>query len=339
VDFWATETVIQRLERELAISYPQFLDHYDVDLRYIAGPTYIGPALEDNTDIWGVKRSVLTVGCNDGSEVYSEVMEPPLSKADTLEDIEKYRNWPDADWFDYTVVESQCDAILREKRIVVFMGDRLNRVAQLKPSMYLRGTEEMFLDIALRQEMTQAIFKKIKDFYLAYLKRILDAAKGKIDIVLTGDDFGGQNGLLISPQAWRTLIKPGFAEYISLIKSYNAIAMHHTCGSVLGIIPDMIECGLDVLQSIQPEAKNMALADLKTKFGERICFHGGISIQRTMPYGSPDEIRREVKRIADIVKAEGGYIFCTSHNIQADTPLESVQALMTAYLDYGRMTG
>ena len=190
----------------------------------------------------------MTVGYNEGLEVYSEVMEPPLSKADTLEDIEKYRNWPDPDWFDYAVVESQCDAILREKRIGVFMGDRLNRVAQLKPTMYLRGAEEIFWDIAVRQEITQAIFKKIKDFYLAYLKRILDAAKGKIDIVLTGDDFGRQNGLLISPQAWRTLIKPGFAEYIGLIKSYNAIAMHHTCGSVLEIIPDMIECGLDVLQ-------------------------------------------------------------------------------------------
>ena len=337
VDFWATETVIQRLECELGMSYAQFLDHYDVDLRYIEGPAYIGPPLEEGADIWGVKRSVVTVGYNEGSEVYSEVTEPPLSKADTLEDIEKYRNWPDPDWFDYAVVESQCDAVLREKRIVVFMGDRLNRVAQLKPTMYLRGTEEIFRDIAVRQEITQAIFKKIKDFYLAYLKRILDAAKGKIDIVLTGDDFGGQNGLLIGPQAWRTLIKPGFAEYISLIKSYNAIVMHHTCGSVLGIIPDMIECGLDVLQSIQPEAKNMALADLKAKFGERVCFHGGISIQKTMPYGSPDEIRQEVKRIADIVKPDGGYIFCTSHNIQADTPQENVQALMTAYLDYGRI--
>ena len=113
--------------------------------------------------------------------------------------------------------------------------------------------------------------------------------------------------------------------------------MHHTCGSVVEIIPDMIECRLDVLQSIQPEASRMSLVNLYEMFGERICFQGGVSIQKTMPYGSCDEIRREVKAIADVVKQRGGYIFCTSHNIQADTPAENIATLLEAYLQYGRM--
>lgn len=337
VDFWATNAVLDRLTCELGLTPARFLDYYDVDLRYIDGPRYIGPPLEEGADIWGVKRSAVVAGSDGRSETYSEVMEPPLSRADCIEDIEKYNHWPSPDWFDYSVIEGQCEAILKEKRVVVFMGDRLNRVAQVKPAMYLFGTEKLFVDLAVQEKIVQTVFRKIREFYRAYLERILSAAKGKIDIVLTGDDFGAQNGLLISPEMWRASIKPGFREYVSLIKYYNVVAMHHTCGSVVDIIPDMIECGLDVLQSIQPEATGMSLSDLRKKFGNALCFQGGISVQKTMPYGTPDEIRHEVKHIADIVKPDGGYIFCTSHNIQADTSVENITALMDAYLEYGKM--
>ena len=234
------------------------------------------------------------------------------------------------------VIEQQCDAVLEKNRVVVFMGDRLNRVAQLKPAMYLRGSEMIFVDLAARQEMAETIFRKIREFYLAYLERILLAARGKIDIVLTGDDFGAQEGLLLSDGMWRRYIKPGFTEYIDLIKRHNAVAMHHSCGSVVDIIPDMIEAGLDILQSIQPEARGMSLANLKKKFAKEICFQGGISIQKTMPFGSPADIRSEVSRLANVVKPDGGYIFCTSHNIQADTPIENIITLMEAYLEHGR---
>jgi len=336
VDFWATPIVIQRLERDLDISYEQFLDRYDVDLRYIEGPKYVGPPLEPGTDIWGVSRSQVNVGGRDGAEIYSEVTQAPLARAETVEAIEAYSRWPDPDWYDYSVLEAQCDTVRDGEHVVAFMGDRLNRVAQLKPAMYLRGTEEIFVDMISREEIARAVFRKIREFYLVYLERILDAARGKIDIVVAGDDFGAQRGLLVPAEMWRTFIKPGFAEYIELIKSYGAIAMHHTCGSVAEIIPDMIACQLDVLQSIQPEAANMAFSDLKRQFGDKLCFHGGISIQKTMPFGSPEDVRREVKAIADTVKPDGGYIFCTAHNLQADTSTENVLALMEAYLQYGR---
>lgn len=337
IDFWATAAVAQNLETERGKPYAQFLDNYDVDLRYIEGPTYIGPPLAPQTDIWGVERTAVAAGLPGQSESYSEVTKAPLSDAGTSEDIEAYDHWPDPDMFDYDVIEQQCDVILQRNRIVVFMGDRLNRVAQLKPAMYLRGTENIFVDLAVKQEIAETVFRRIRGFYLGYLERILRAAAGKIDIVLTGDDFGAQNGLLISADMWRKFIKPGFADYIDLIKRHKTIAMHHTCGSVIDIIPDMIECRLDILQSIQPEANGMSLANLKKMFGKSICFQGGVSIQKTMPYGSRDQIQHEVKSIADIVKQDGGYIFCTSHNIQADTPVENIITLMEAYLRYGRM--
>ncbi len=336
IDFWATSSVIQSLERVLGKTYAAFLDDYDVDFRYIEGPAYIGPTLDQGVDIWGVARSTVVAGAAEHSESYAEVAKAPLNDAECPADIESYGHWPDADMFDYDVIEQQCDAILQKKRVVVFMGDRLNRVAQLKPAMYLRGSEKIFVDLAIREEIAETIFIKIKEFYLAYLERILRAARGKIDIVLTGDDFGAQEGLLLSADMWRRFIKPGFTDYIDLIKHRKAAAMHHSCGSVIDIIPDIIESGLDILQSIQPEARGMSLANLKKKFAKDICFQGGVSIQKTMPFGSPADIRREVSRIADVVKPDGGYIFCTSHNIQADTPIENVIALMEAYLEHGR---
>ena len=338
IDFWATATVIQHLETVSGKPYVAFLDDYDVDLRYIDGPAYMGPPLAQGTDIWGVNRAPVAAGSSEQSESYSEVTKAPLSDAESPEAIEAYAHWPSPDMFDYDIVEQQCDAILQDDRVVVFMGDRLNRVAQLKPAMYLRGTENILVDLAINREIVEALFSRIKEFYLAYLERTLRAARGKIDIVLTGDDFGAQNGLLISADMWREFVKPGFADYIDLIKRHETLGMHHTCGSVADIVPDMIECGLDILQSIQPEAEGMSLAELKRLFGRDLCFQGGISIQKTMPYGSPDDIRREVKSIADIAKQDGGYIFCTSHNIQADTPVEKIVTLMEAYLEYGRIS-
>jgi len=335
VDFWATCSVIRQLEQHRGKPHPTFLDDYGVDLRYIEGPVYTGPVLPPGTDIWGVERAAVAVGSPGQSESYSEAREAPLAGAETPVDIESYTHWPDPDMFDYGVVEQQCDAILKENRVVVFMGDRLNRIAQLKPAMYLRGTENIFIDLAARQDMAATIFRKITDFYLSYLERILKAARGKIDIVLTGDDFGAQEGLLTSAGMWREFIRPGFSSYVALVKRHRAMAMHHTCGSVVDIIPDMIDCGLDILQSIQPEARGMSLAVLKKRFGKHLSFQGGVSIQKTMPYGSPADIRNEVRNLARAAGPDGGYIFCTSHNIQADTPIANVITLMDAYMEYG----
>lgn len=336
IDFWASRSMIRRLEQGTGLSYEAFLDHHDIDLRYIPGPEYVGSLLEDDRDIWGVRRTTVRVQVQDGTESYQEVSESPLSALLDLEQIEHYPHWPSPDAFDYSVIESQCDRIRDQGRVVVFMGDRLNRIAQLKPTMYLRGIEDTFVDLKLHPEIAHAILRKIREFYLVYLERILEAAHGKIDIVLTGDDFGSQKGLLISPQSWRTFIEPGFAAYMDLVKQNGVKTMHHTCGSVVEIIPDLIECGLDILQSIQPEAKDMSLAALKAEFGQDLCFHGGMSIQKTMPFGTPEEIRREVKGIAESIRPDGGYIYCTAHNIQADTSLESVHALLAAYHEYGR---
>lgn len=341
IDIWMSRGFKKKLLSSTGVTEEAFLDAHDVDLRYIEGPRYVGPPLREyadgsGEDIWGVRRKTMTVQMAGGTEVYEEVADSPLAAATTLEDINSYGHWPSPDWFDYTPIEAQCDAIRDRERVVVFQGDRMNRVAQLKPAMYVRGIEQIFVDMTLDPDMADAVFGKIRSFYLAYAARIFEAANGKIDIILTGDDFGSQNGPLVSPGMWIRFLGQGFSDYVALARSHGVKVMHHTCGSVRPIIPLMIERGLDVLQSIQPEASDMDPAVLKRDFGDRIAFHGGISIQRTMPFGTPEDVRREVRAKMATLGEGGGYVLCTSHNIQADTTLENLEALLGAYHEYGR---
>jgi len=340
VDFWASAGFRARIKSELGMSFEDFLDGQDVDFRYIPGPSYVGPPLDGEqsgiaTDIWGVPRKAVTLEVRGQFEHYWEVVAPPLADAATLDEIDAYPHWPSADRFDYRNVESQCDLVREQGRVVVFMGDRLNRIAQLKPAMYIRGPDRIMLDMALEPDLARVLFEKIKAFYMDYLERILTAASGKIDIVLTGDDFGAQQGPLVSPGMWEALLRRGFEEYICLIKAHGAVAMHHTCGSVRALIPQMIECGLDVLQSLQPEVRGMEPAGLKEDYGDRLSFHGGMSIQKTLPYGTPEDVCRAVKHLAQAMGEGGGYVFCTAHNVQADTPMANVLTMLDAYRRYG----
>lgn len=341
IDFWMSAGFEKKLLAGHASSVEQFLDDHDVDLRYIEGPAYIGPPLRTfpgglDEDIWGVRRRTVSVSINGGIETYKEVADSPLATAATVEEMNAYDHWPSADWFDYSTIEAQCEKIRNRGRAVVFMGDRLNRISQLKPAMYLRGLEQIFMDMSLNPELAHAIFARIRNFYCEYARRIFEAARGKLDILLMGDDFGSQNGPLVSPSMWINFLRPGFADYIRIAKSFNLRVMHHTCGSVQPLVGLMADCGLDILQSLQPEALGMNLRELKSQFARRLAFHGGISIQRTMPFGSVKDIRDEVQtRIRDLASG-GGYILCTSHNVQADTSLENVTTLFQAYNDFGK---
>lgn len=340
IDFWMSDGFRRKLESVLNISGKGFLDSHDVDLRYIEGPKYIGPPLRtfphgSEEDIWGVQRKAVTVGTGDAVEVYKELAASPLASPTTVEAIDDYAHWPSADWFDYSNIEEQCERIREAGRVAVFMGDRLNRIAQLKPGMYLRGIEQILVDMRANPEIAEAIFSRIRGFYRVYAERIFDAANGKLDLVLMGDDFGSQNGPLVSPAMWAAFLGDGFGEYVALAKSYGLRVMHHTCGSVRALIPLMIERGLDVLQSLQPEAAGMAARELKAEFGDRLAFHGGMSIQRTLPFGTPADVRDEVRDRVEALAPGGGYILCTAHNVQADTPVANVEALLQAYKDFG----
>jgi uroporphyrinogen decarboxylase len=339
-DCWMSEATKAKIAALLKMDYNDFLEHNDIDIRYIDGPEFIGQArLSGNdaldSDVWGVGRKVVgNEYAEHGSlytEWYKELAFSPLSSQGTLEEIiERYR-WPSADDYDYSSIERQCDAIRDKGRVVAFMGDRLHRISQLKPAMYLRGMENILLDFSLQPELARFIIGNIHNFYHEYAQRILEAAERKIDILVTGDDFGSQEGLLVSPAMWREYLRAGFKSFIDLGKAYDAKVMHHTCGSVYQLIPEMIDCGLDILQSLQPEAKNMDPARIKQEFGEHLCFQGGLSIQRILTSGTPAEVFLHVEDTFRKLAPGGGYIACTSHNIMADVPIANIISLFYAY--------
>ena len=345
IDFWASEGWKAMLQPNRGVSFDEFLDRHDVDLRYVAGPRYVGPPLAAGCDLWGVRRRRIEVPTAHGAETYSEVAESPLAQAQSAEEVLAYRGWPAADWFDYAPVAASAQAVRDAGRVAVFMGDRLSRIAQLKPAMYLRGVEQILLDLVLNPDLAKALIGRIRDFYLDYSRRVYEAAGGLLDIVTTGDDFGTQTGLLISPAMWAEFLGDGFRSFIDLAHDFGLRVMHHTCGSVRALIPSLVERGLDILQSLQPEAAEMDLAAIKRDFGPRkmgpgpifrpLAFQGGISIQRTLPFGSAADIRREVRAAVDALAPGGGYIISTAHNLQADVPVESAETLLAAYHQEG----
>lgn len=352
-DYWATAEVTTRLREHFGLPDTEaLLRQLGIDLRYVEGPAYVGQALrrhEDGSveDLWGVRRLGKTVTGGDYTWTYQHVVQSPLAVAQTAAEVDAYGRWPSPDWWDYSQLLAQCRA--HADYAVVNCGDRLDRTAQLKPMMYLRGMEQAYLDLALYPEVAEAIIGHIVEYFLAYNERVFAAATvaarvagappyataSAVDIFMMGDDFGTQQGPMMSRETWRRFFKPGFAAYIELAHRYGLKVMHHTCGSVVDLIPEFIDCGLDILQSLQPQAAGMDLAKLKREYGRDLCFQGGLDIQGVLPHGTPAEVREHVRRQIAAAGEEGGYILCTAHNLQPDTPLENLLALFAAYEEFG----
>lgn len=342
IDFWASRETWTKLFRRFGVSEMEpILQHFDVDFRYIEGPRYVGKKLAvhpdgSSEDHFGVPRRIVQYGEGERRGTYLELVSSPLSGATSLDEIQRYPKWPSPDDFDYDCVREQARAARETGKIVVFMGDRLNRCAQLKPAMYLRGIEQILIDLLVEPVIARAIFSRIAHFYAEYARRTLEAGQGNIDIFFTGDDFGTQTNLFMAPALWRQLLRDGFKRFIDIGHEYGCKVAHHTCGSIHKILPDITQCGLDILNPLQPEVADMDYRSIKATYGDQICFHGAVSIQRTLPYGTPQDVRAEVKNRAELLSPGGGYIFCTAHNIQADTPIENIEALIAAYSEYGK---
>jgi uroporphyrinogen decarboxylase len=165
---------------------------------------------------------------------------------------------------------------------------------------------------------------------MRYTERILEAGRGRIDLVLCGDDFGTQRGLLISPASFDRIFAAKKKEFFDLVHSYGAKVTHHCCGSSRKLIPRFIECGMDALQTIQAQAAGMDPYELKREFAGRITLHGAVDVQGWLQRATPAEIEREVDRLMDEVGAGGGFIISPSHHIQPDTPLQNVLAFYRA---------
>jgi uroporphyrinogen decarboxylase len=341
-DYYATPEIHRALARHFGLAEPasipgalggsssdlavdEIAERLGSDIRYIHAP-YIGPPppkFDDGSMItlWGIRSRPMP----NEYGAYAEPVGTPYAAWTSVDEVERFP-WPNPDWFDYRAILALC---ARYPDVAIALGgpyvqDFINGVA------YGRGVEQVLLDIASSDPVYLRIVEKRHAFFQAYVERSLQAAGGRIDIVFCGDDFGSQRGLLISPASFDRLFAAKKRELFELAHRYGAKVSHHCCGSSRGLIPRFIQCGMDALQTIQPQAAGMNPYELKREFGDRISLHGAVDVQGWLQRATPAEIESEVNRLIDEVGAGGGYILAPSHHIQPDTPLENVLAMYRA---------
>jgi uroporphyrinogen decarboxylase len=343
LDFYAVPEELEALEKHLGLTpqpdpnFPHYmaahealLEYFHTDVRFVA-PRYIGPELpkfEDGSfmDVWGFRRTVTNYGLG----TYYEFLDPRLANATTVAEVDAYP-WPDPDWWDYSVIRLQCE---RYDRYAIIAGDDGN-VDFINRASFLRGYEQVMLDIATRNEVLFRIWDHLSDFFYEFDRRILEAGGGRIDIMHFGDDYGTQRDTVISPQIYRELLQPRWRRHIEQARAYGCKVMHHSCGSTRRLMPDLIATGIDVLVTVQPYAGGMDLREIKRLYGDRLAFHGTLDIQQDLRINPPEKVREIVRERIEVMAPGGGFILAPTHIVQPDVPVENVLAAYEAALEYG----
>ena len=323
IDYTATPEATANLKRFLHIENGEaLLQKLGVDIRGMDAD-YIGPKLKTLADgitesIWGYRQRKQSYGIG----IYDEFAYHPLAGANTLEDIENH-TWPDPDWWDCSTLQAKIKSIQEKGPFALKSGWK----GIFEISWYMRGLEQFLEDLVVRPEFALAIMKRVSDFHMECTYRLLSVAKGKIHIIYTFDDVGTQKGPMVNPKILQELLFPLHRKHNDLIHEFGAKVIFHSCGSVFSLMDDFIVMGVDILNPLQPLAVDMDHKKIKERFGQRLCFCGGIDIQKLLPFGSVEEVRESVSHTIEILGQQGGYIMETAHAIQADAPAENIVAM------------
>ncbi len=248
---------------------------------------------------------------------YTEIVGPPLAgdraKLDSF-DI------PDPE------EDSQYDTFRRMKRLY---GDEKwligsSQISVFEAAWYLRGMEDLLMDMVLEPDYVHALMDKVMRFPLVAARKHAELGA---DMVWFGDDIAHQQGMMMSIEMWRTFLKPRFAKLFAEAKKVNSDikVAYHSCGNCEAILDDMVEIGLDVLNPLQPMAIDPF--KMKKRYANRLALFGGLCVQHTMPNGTPEDVKAAVRKLRQECGAGGGYILAPAHHIQADTTIENIQAL------------
>lgn len=259
----------------------------------------------------------------------------PLAETHAIEDIESYP-WPDMnDPTRVAHVRAEAQKLANENQYAILATPWL--AFPLERAFAMQRMDRFMLNLGRHPDFVRALLTKIAELCKTLMGHFLRETADNIDMIKIGDDLGMQNSLLMSPKMYREIVKPIHADYISFIKSRTkAKLFFHTDGDVFPLIPDFIEMGVDVLNPIQTSAGKMSnLEELKKQFGRNIVFCGAIDTHRVLPFGTPDEVRAEVKRIIQILGKDGGYMLASVHTILPDVPAENVLAMVDAALEFG----
>jgi len=260
-------------------------------------------------------------------------VEFPLANA-TLSDLKRY-SWLDP--YDPDRIKG-----LREEAKNLYHDTEYCIVADImcggpfEQALWLRGFQQFLMDLYINKKFAQVLLDKITEVDMQLWNVYLNAVGDYVQVVAQGDDVGMQTGTFMAPEIYKKFVHPCHKKLFEFIKSRtNAKLFYHSCGSVYALIPYFIEEGVDVLNPVQRGATNMHITKLKREFGKDIVFWGGgIDVQQVLPYTTPLEIEKEIKKTMEIIAPGGGFIFAGTHNIQPDVPPENVYAMYQAAKKY-----
>lgn len=256
------------------------------------------------------------------TDVWQRYLVEPALKAPTLDGYD----WPDTSVFFPPAFCAKVRKALEDNRNA-FTAVGFN-FGLFERAWTLRGFENVMADSVAEPAFFQQLIERIAQQQMEILEELVTLP---VDGIFFSDDWGGQRGLLLRPEVWRATIKEPIGRMYAFAHSAGKVTLHHSCGNVAALIPDLIEVGLDVLESVQPEAMNPC--DLKQRFGDRLAFWGGLGSQSTIPFGTPNDIRAEVGRLCQVMGQGGGYILSPAKPLQADTPTENAVAIIEAFLE------
>jgi uroporphyrinogen decarboxylase len=305
----------------------EFRETFELDVRTEIQRGYIADGSgKFFFDDWGVKWK--------RSAYYFEQVAHPLA-GKSYDEIANYIFPDPSDRLKVENLEGELRAYSKENpQYIISLSQSYGGI--LETALWIRGYTDFYLDMGSNSKECGYLLDGLMEYFIEWYKQCLSSVDGRVDIVAIGDDYGMQDRMLLSPEMWKTYIKPRYKKLIDSMKSkYSHIKIfHHSCGSIFPIIEDLIEIGVDILNPIQPTAKDMDPKKLKRRYGNRITFHGGIDVQTLLPFGTTREIKNEVIRILEILSENGGYIIAPSHNIQAGTPVKNILAFYDTVNEY-----
>ena len=320
-DFWAEPPTMQRLFAHVGHNdKDRLLDALDVDVRHLEAPAprerELGEGLFQN--FWGERYIFKPTPWGP----MREDAKGALAEATDFAEL-KIFPWPSPDCLDRSELVAQCRRHA-DRALLYGFADIWQRPA------LVRGWEGMFLDMAEQPDWVHFLARKFTDFYREDYTRAAELTHGRIDLYLVISDLGTQRGPLISTGMFREFIAPYLKEMTALIHSLGGRALYHSCGTIHPFIADLIACGVDVLDPIQPTCPEMQPESLKRDFGDRLCFHGGIDMQELLPKGTPAEVTAGAQHYCDVLGRSGGYILGPAHLFQPDVPPENILAVYQA---------
>jgi uroporphyrinogen decarboxylase len=317
MDYWATPETTAKLMQYLGCTSEfEMMKRLKIDRPVSVSPKYIGPPLPAHKDIYGI--GYREMGYGTGS--YDEAVSYPLAKCKSVTEIDASYTWPNPDWWDYSEIPAQ----LKGREAYPVHGGGSEPFLLYKN---LRGGEQALMDLVENPDMVEYCLEKLFDLAYTNTQRILEAIPGKVTYSYVAEDLGGQNDLMLSPRHIRRFLFPGMKRMIELIHSAGVKVFHHDDGNISRILPELIELGIDLLNPIQWRAAGMERESLKAKYGHQLIFHGAMDNQYTLPFGTVEEVRQEVRDNLRIMGAGGGYILAPCHNIQPNTQVDNILAM------------